>query len=142
MEDFKSKRTIYRINMKNTSIGNSSLLFCPVCGCPTEEYDEFITFGGTCPCCAYEFGIDDSNFDNNPFMKYRTWWFKNGLKFMSSSEKANWSLEQAFLYLKNFKKLDLKNYFLFDKVDNSQWINEFDENEIMKYWVKRKIIDE
>ena len=48
-----------------------NLPYCPVCGYPVNQSDNFTSFGGTCPCCAFEFGVDESNYGINPFVKYR-----------------------------------------------------------------------
>lgn len=113
----------------------NSLHYCPVCGFPTSHNDEFTSFGGTCPCCAFEFGIDESNYGINPFVKYRLEWIKDGLKFMSPSEIKDWSLDMALNNLKNLKKIDINQYFLSHKVDNSEWTDNVNEEEIKKYWL-------
>lgn len=110
------------------------MLYCPVCGCPTSEYDDFVVFGGTCPCCAFEFGIDESNYGDNAFMKYRQQWIKDGLKFMSVSESSGWNFQKAISYLNNLKFVNLTNYFLFGKINVSGWSSDFDEKEIISSW--------
>ena len=112
----------------------NKILYCPVCGCPTSEYDEFIVFGGTCPCCAFEFGIDESNYGANAFMKYREKWIKDGLQFMSTPESSGWHLQKAIDYLNNLKSVDLTNYFLCGKIDISEWNPNFDKNDVVRYW--------
>jgi hypothetical protein len=112
----------------------NNLEFCPVCGFPTHENDLFTSFGGTCPCCSFEFGVDESNYGDNPFVKYREKWVENGLKFMSPTENPDWNLEEAIANLKNLKSLDIKMYFLNDKVNNKEWTSYFDEDYIRRKW--------
>lgn len=113
---------------------NNNLKFCPVCGFPSEENDQFIRFGETCPCCAFEFGIDDTDYGDNAFMKYRLKWFKNGMEFMSSTEFKNWDLKQVITNLNNLSKVKLSDYFLYDKVNNSEWTSNYNLEEIKGYW--------
>lgn len=110
------------------------LPFCPVCGCSAQEYNDFVVFGGTCPCCAFEFGIDESNLGDDSFIKYRNRWINNGMKFMSPTENQNWNLNQLLNNLKNLKFLDINKYFLSEKASNKNWTSHFDENEIIKLW--------
>ncbi|WP_291131256.1 hypothetical protein [Flavobacterium sp. UBA7682] len=43
------------------------------------------------------------------------------------STESNW-------FLDNLKLVDLTSYFLFGKINVSEWSPNFDKNEIIKYW--------
>ena len=117
-----------------SDINKDPITFCPICGYPARTNDMFVQFGGTCPYCAFQFGIDESNYGDNPFMKYRALWISKGLRFMTPSENPHWTLEECIENLNNLVEVDISNYFPSQKVDNTDWKSSFDIDLIVKFW--------
>ncbi len=112
--------------------------YCYVCGFNLSQVHPLkIKLGTTCPCCVYEYGIDDTTYGHNSFTVYRNEWILKGLPFEGTfSETATgWSLEIATKQLLNLKEVILEDYFLMHTInDNPDWTSNIDFGEVEKHW--------
>lgn len=74
---------------------------CPVCYYDKLEFEAYDSSDNLpsyemCPCCGFQFGLDDYPNREEKIKKWRTNWFYNGGKWFSSSRPpVNWNpLEQ------------------------------------------------
>jgi hypothetical protein len=83
------------------------LYICPSCGFePLEEpiyHGNTPNFGFICPCCFYEFGIQEET-----FVEYREFWIRNLAPFMDVDMRKpeTWTIADAKNQLLNLKKID------------------------------------
>lgn len=112
-------------------------IYCYICGFDifNEDNGNNIKFGYTCPCCGYQYGIDDTIYGKNSFIEYRNEWIKDGLHFMDSQLTKLWSLREAVIQFENLKKIDFDNYFLQTTLlENKDWTHDVDLHNVVLSW--------
>jgi hypothetical protein len=117
--------------------------YCYVCGYDlSHDQDQYVKFGTTCPCCVFEYGIDDTTYGKNSFMKYRQEWINKGMPYggvLLNSEV--WNLEKAIKQLYNLMFVNINVYFLTSVIkENYMWTPEFDQREVVEVWKRTHVV--
>lgn len=108
---------------------------CPCCGYSKLEEpvfkSELPNFGFICPCCFYEFGIEEET-----FAEYRTEWIANGASFRDVKICPNeeWTLAKAISQLDQLKNIQWELMPEKMKKSNPDWTPEFDKKELEVNW--------
>lgn len=78
-------------------------LVCNYDGLFEEPYANGIASDEICPCCGFQFGLDDFDRGEDVYEEWRNDWIKNGYRWYSRGRKApdNWD---AIKQLKTFEK--------------------------------------
>jgi hypothetical protein len=111
--------------------------YCYVCGFDlSTDQDLYVKFGTTCPCCVYEYGIDDTVYGENSFMEYRKEWIEKGLPYNNILiDNELWNLEAALMQLSNLGYVNINDYFLGSTIkENYAWTSKINRVEIMAFW--------
>jgi hypothetical protein len=88
-----------------------------------------------CPCCSFEYGIDD--LESDCLINWRKNWIKEGLKFgyEITPEKYPWTLNTVLAQLENLKLVDISNYPR-GKELNPNYTKEVNSEEVKMAWNK------
>ena len=111
--------------------------YCYVCGYDlSHDQDQHVKFGTTCPCCVFEYGIDDTIYGENSFMKYREEWINKGMPYGGQLiNNTVWNLETALKQLNNLMFVNIGAYFLVAvEKENYMWTSNFDRKRIIDIW--------
>jgi len=115
---------------------NNSNRICYVCGFdfdtePENERQEWPFI--FCPCCGFEYGIDDLEF--NCFTTWRQKWIENGLNFgyKLKPQNYNWNINDVLKQLNNLKLVNVENYY-WGKEMNPNYTIEVDIEEVKNKW--------
>ncbi len=108
---------------------------CPCCGYSNLEEpvfkSELPNFGFICPCCFYEFGIEEET-----FVGYRKEWISYGSPFRDVKIFSNdeWTLQKAINQLDQLQ--DIQWELMPEKMKqlNPDWTAEYDRNELERNW--------
>jgi len=93
-----------------------------------------------CPCCCFEYGIDDK--EKEALMTWRENWIRNGLQFGYRIHPDNyqWDWNTLIQQLNNLKQVTLDNYpqynYDFIKRINPNYTTEVDLELIKRNWLK------
>ena len=91
-----------------------------------------------CPCCCFEYGIEDLEFDCFTIMREE--WINGGLKFGYKLHPVNyvWNIDVVVRQLENLNKVDLSRYPL-GKEMNPNYRKEVDYKTIQFNWEKARL---
>lgn len=70
-------------------------LVCNYDGLFEDPYDNEIASDEICPCCGFQYGLDDFDDKEASYISWRTKWINNGCKWYSKGRKepTNWSVK-------------------------------------------------
>jgi hypothetical protein len=119
-------------------MNNRNLLrICPICGYNFEIVGSSVKNYEICPCCLFQYGIDDNAFDE--FIIWREKWISQGMFFGNQNNKDNWRLEDVLHQLENLKFVDIHLYPLKSVIKwNSNWSPNYNREFVVESWNNRK----
>lgn len=107
---------------------------CFVCGYnfKNEEIKKF----SICPCCLFQYGIDDTLYGRDGVMEYRKEWLKKGLPFQDKLlDNDFWNIDKAKKQLGNLYKIIIDNYPIDSMIeDNFNWSPYINFKDITLFW--------
>jgi len=128
------------MDLKQSKLYVDATRICYVCGFnfdaePINEQQKWPFI--FCPCCTFEYGIDDRTFDC--FISWRQSWIKKGFRFGMDLYPKNyiWTLDKVFEQLENLKLVDIKNYPEGIRM-NHNYATEINKEEIRTEWYKHR----